>query len=272
LGPFRVPINRKIVGYVLSRVFAVVLREDESLPVAEQMGIDPKKIVVASDMAFALKSVVSLERPQSNARGGKRIGSTAKRWIFPGSSNPQQAQRQYEKTLAVTLDALVERHDADIVFLPQVIGPLSDDDRVVQCRVQGLMRHANRSTLLDMDLSPQELVAFITSLDLVVATRFHSAIFTMLAQVPVVAIAYEHKTTGIMRRMGFSEWVVPIDTVDAETLIRMCDDILERQIVVREHLEKAVTIESERAFGSIQVCVDAVKAFQELQSNILKLR
>jgi colanic acid/amylovoran biosynthesis protein len=55
-------------------------------------------------------------------------------------------------------------------------------------------------------------------LDLLVGTRFHSVIFAMTASVPVLAIEYEHKTSGIMKDLGLDEWVHDITTVDGDTL------------------------------------------------------
>ena len=56
-------------------------------------------------------------------------------------------------------------------------------------------------------------------LDLLVGTRFHSVIFAMTASVPVLAIEYEHKTSGIMHDLGLDEWVYDISTVDGAMLV-----------------------------------------------------
>lgn len=251
LGPFRSRWRSRLVGKVLNRVAAIVVREEESLVVAQEMGIHPEKLHLYADMAFALAPDVT-RPPQAKPTGNVlRIGVTARHYLFPHAADPRQAQADYEQTLATALDQLIEEHNAEIIFLPQVIGPETDDDRPVQRRVANLLRRADRVTLLEENLSPLEIIARISTLDLVVATRFHSAIFTMLAHVPVVAIAYEHKTTGIMQLMGLSPWVLPIEQVTAPDLYRRCCEILPQRAAVQQKIAQEVAAMCERALASV---------------------
>jgi colanic acid/amylovoran biosynthesis protein len=255
LGPFRSRWRMRLVGKVLDRTVAVVLREEESLPVARAMGIGERRVHLGGDMAFGLAAAVG--RVGARPTGRLRIGVTARSWIFPNSDDPRQAQAAYERILAAAIDGLIERYDADICFLPQVIGPAADDDRIVQRRIMGLLRHAEHATLLERDLTPVELVSVIGGLDMVLATRFHSAIFTMLAHVPVVAIAYEHKTTGIMDSMGLRRWAIPIEQISVEELLRLCAAIQDERDAVAQHLERAVADMHRRANTSAALCIPA---------------
>ena len=290
LGPFRSGWRRWLVGMLLNKARLVVIREPESLPIAHAMSIDAHKIILGTDMAFALASQISSEsshcgRPQgiaptpspdvgaglaparratarvaptNNPREGRlRIGVTARAWWFPGCANPQQAQQRYEQELATALDAVISNNDAEIVFLPQVIGPYQDDDRIVHRRIAGLLYRPERAIVLDKDFSPEDLIAYIGGLDVVIATRFHSAILAMLANVPVLTIAYEHKTTGIMRQMGLSKWVTTIEQVTADKLVEMCALLLGEYEVLKEHLARAVGESSRQAHRSMMMCVGA---------------
>ena len=260
IGPFRKSFRSRLVGRILGRSAAIVLREQESLSVVRDLGIDLRKVHLGADMAFALAEPLEEAVLNRRPRSPMRIGVTARKWLFPRSTDARQAQESYERILIAAIDELVERYDADVVFLPQVIGPAGDDDRIVQSRIAGQLKHSARATVLREDLSPAELVRYIGGeLDLVIATRFHSAIFTMLANVPVVAIAYEHKTTGIMKAMGLSEWVIPIEQVDVPSLMQCCAAVCADYGAIKARLNDAVRDMSERAIAGAELCVSVVR-------------
>ncbi len=252
LGPFRSRWRGRLTGWVLDRTDAVVLREHESLPVARAIKIRPDKVWLGADMAFALSAAVSGSADPSRPGRELQVGVTARAWLFPKSADPRTAQLEYERELAKAIDLLIERHNCRVTFLPQVIGPGSDDDRIIEQRILGQLRYRAQAVLLDEDLSPEELIRYIRNLDFVIATRFHSAIFSMLAQVPVVAIAYEHKTTGIMAHMGLDEWVIPIEDVTATRVTQLFNRLVQDGKEVRAQLQRAVEQECNQAYASVQ--------------------
>ena len=64
---------------------------------------------------------------------------------------------------------------------------------------------------------------------LFLGSRLHSNIFTLTEGVPVLAIAYQDKTFGVLRMLGLDEWVVDIRAVEAGQLV----DLLRRLWAVR---------------------------------------
>ncbi|MBV9179535.1 MAG: polysaccharide pyruvyl transferase family protein, partial [Nitrososphaeraceae archaeon] len=65
-----------------------------------------------------------------------------------------------------------------------------------------------------------ELKSLYRSLDFLIGTRFHSVIFSLTSYIPALAIEYEYKTSGIMKDLGLSEWVIPIEQVTADNLYK----------------------------------------------------
>lgn len=257
LGPFRSAWRSRLVGKVLDKTDAIVLREEESLLSAQAMHISSDKVHVYADMAFGLLPTIRMRQSVTQYGPPLRIGVTAKKYLFPQATDPQKAQSHYEYTLAVVIDSLIEHHNAEVVFLPQVIGPGGDDDRIVQHRIMNLSKCSHRVTMLDGNFSPLGLIECIGELDLLIATRFHSAIFSMLANRPVIAIAYEHKTTGIMELMGLGRWVIPIEQIKVKELTKLCTEILEEQDTVKRHLVTATASMCLRAYASAGICLQA---------------
>ncbi len=254
VGPFRSARLRSLVSAVLRRTDAVVIRESESLATVQAMRIAPERLHFGTDMAFALDRDRPA-RPAIAPRSGRlRVGVTARNWAFPHSLDRQAAQRHYENALVEALEHLLAVHDAEVVFLPQVIGPGSDDDRLVERRLAARLKRPDRVRVIEDDLAPSELIEMLGGMDMLLATRFHSAIFAMLARTPVVAIAYEHKTTGIMRRMDLGRWIVPIETVSGARLIELIEAQLAQREAVIATLNVRVTQERAQALASAAIC------------------
>jgi colanic acid/amylovoran biosynthesis protein len=91
-------------------------------------------------------------------------------------------------------------------------------------------------TVIDAALAPVELQAAYSRLDLLVATRMHSAIFALSAGVPALAIGYLHKSAGIMEMLGLERYVLDIDTIDAERLCAVADRLWDERAAVRARI------------------------------------
>jgi polysaccharide pyruvyl transferase WcaK-like protein len=67
--------------------------------------------------------------------------------------------------------------------------------------------------------SVEELMAQLAGVDLVVATRFHNVLLSLMLGKPVVSVSYEAKNDSLMADMGLSEYCQQIDEFDGERLI-----------------------------------------------------
>jgi polysaccharide pyruvyl transferase WcaK-like protein len=64
-----------------------------------------------------------------------------------------------------------------------------------------------------------ELVAQLAAADLVVATRFHNVLLSIILGRPVIAIAFHPKSSSLMSELGVSEYCHDMATIDGEALI-----------------------------------------------------
>lgn len=249
VGPFKRAFYRWTVAYWLNKYRVIVVRETISLKMLENLRVFKPETTLGTDMAFALLLSESENdghkrtppQPKHISRpSATHIGVTVRQWAFPGHHDRQQMQKNYEQALACALDRLIEELNAHVYFLPQVIAEPHDDDRKVARRVLSLMKESDRTVVIEDDLPIHDLIFLISSMDLVIATRFHSAILSFLGGVPVVAIEYEHKTSGIMKQMGLDEWVLHIDNVTSDDIVACCIAIRQKKDALREHILKKV--------------------------------
>jgi polysaccharide pyruvyl transferase WcaK-like protein len=99
--------------------------------------------------------------------------------------------------------------------------------------------------LVDMDATGQR--ALVASADLVIAGRYHPAVFAVGAGVPVVCIAYQHKATGVMDAAGASVQVMQVDDVTPEALTALALTVFDDRDAIAERLRSTAPALQARA-------------------------
>jgi len=73
--------------------------------------------------------------------------------------------------------------------------------------------------------SVEELLSQIVATDIVVATRFHNVLLSLLCNKPVISISFHHKCDSLMSAMGLSEYCLDINDLKADRLIEKFRDL-----------------------------------------------
>ena len=106
--------------------------------------------------------------------------------------------------------------------------------------------------------SIHELLTQLGASELVVATRFHNVLMSLLLNKPVIAISFHHKCSSLMSEMGLSEYCHNINQMNADTLIvqfqalvRNADDV--KQVILQrvETSKRALDEQYEFLFGEL---------------------
>jgi colanic acid/amylovoran biosynthesis protein len=242
VGPFVNAFENKIVAWVLKRMTLVMLREDTSVDLLARLGVT-HNVVRAVDSGFLLRSAQRLNIHKTYHIPANKliVGVTVRSWLTG------MTQTSYERAVAEALDNIVEQFGVHILFIPQVTATKGDDDRVVSRRVHWYMGHPADATTLNTDLDHHRIKAIYDGLDALLGTRFHSVIFSLTSFVPVVAIEYEHKTSGIMHDLGLDKWVIKIEDVAAAPLIAALHELLQHKAQYRAYLQEHVPPYVQRA-------------------------
>lgn len=233
VGPFQNKLERLMVAFVLKRMTLILLREDTSLAMLASLGVT-SNVERAVDSGFLLRSTekVDIRRNYTIPADRLLVGVTVRSWL------KGEAQTAYEKAVAKSLDNLIETAKAHVIFIPQVTATKGDDDRLVSSRVHGFMHHKREATLIDGTPDHHRIKALYDNLDILLGTRFHSVIFSLTSSVPVLAIEYEHKTSGIMRDLKLENWVIKIEEATSENLTVKLQKLVRDQSQYRQHLRQ----------------------------------
>ena len=201
------------------------------------------RVRVVPDAAFAFPADSTSPRVLSLAHrwpvGSPVVGVTVRVW----GSRSSPVYKRYLVAIAKSLIWLIEsKLETTIVVIAHTIGPTDQgDDRLATNDLVSLLprKVLKRVFVVDEDLSPRELKSLYGKLDLLIGTRFHSVIFATSMGVPSLAISYHGpKAEGIMRMLGQEMFVLPYNSVTANSIIRRVDRLCKLTATAREALQK----------------------------------
>jgi polysaccharide pyruvyl transferase CsaB len=232
-GPLRDAAARTLVRDTLSRVDAVTVRERRAQQLLEEVGL--RDIEVTADPAFLLEAeplpAEALQREGLN-QNRRLIGLSVRE---PGSAAPDIDEAHYHALLANAADYMVDRLDADLVFVP--MEPRQKDTQHCHA-VVSKMAHAHQATVLKGEYTSGQLLSLMSHFDFAVGMRLHFLIFAALNRVPFVALPYSSKVAGFLEDLEIA--MPPLKQVNAGQLIAYIDRWWDLRRNLQARLEKAV--------------------------------
>jgi colanic acid/amylovoran biosynthesis protein len=110
-------------------------------------------------------------------------------------------------------------------------------------------RHIFQGLDVEVDAAfhtPQELMNVLRSAQLVIATRMHMAIMSLITRTPVIAIAYETKSTELFNSIGAASSVVAIENVDDDwvTKVTSSEDLTSSAAILDAELLAALSADA----------------------------
>jgi len=211
--------SRFLFGFIARKAILLTLREKYSYVYMRKFGL--KNIKCLPDLAF-LKTFSPKEVHQTDLVFPKPlIGVTVRNWHFPKSNSPQVFLEKYIAAIITFINYVVE-HGYSVLIIPHTITKLNigENDMVISRLIADRTRSSHVRLLDTSKMSIEELFGVYSRLDLLVATRTHSAIFALHAGVPTILISYSGpKALGIMERLGLEDYVLDIYTISFESLV-----------------------------------------------------
>jgi colanic acid/amylovoran biosynthesis protein len=261
LGPFRKPGNARAVGDVLRRAAGVLVRDAASRRHLLELGLREEKIRLVADAAFALDA-----KPPVQKQSGMplRVAVSVREWAYFQGVDRAAGMERFTEAVAALTRHLIERHGAEVTFLSTCQGIPEynyDDSKVAAAIAASLPESARARVTVNRDFHrPEELIQLAQGFDLVVATRMHMAILSLVAGTPVLPIAYEFKTTELFVRLGLAEWVQVIENLSAAGLVKSADAFLKALPAIRESLRAAVASERSSAESAAAIVKEFLEA------------
>lgn len=250
--PLRNKTAAKLLGGLLKKeqVYQIFVREQHSLDYLSRVLGIKNKVKFCPDMAFTLDDTDSTLNSQADFKQRNPIVAiTLRQWDFPDAANKQaqkRKQREYLDNFKKICYTIYRDWGGSIIAFCQSRGPGHfEDDRIITKKfVQYLQDTIPAENLHFIDLPetthPNEIIDILKNVDFLIATRFHSAIFGLVAGTPVISISYQQKGSGIMDSLGLKEFNVNISDFDSEKVINMGREIISQSEEIRRSIQQSV--------------------------------
>src|SRR5918999_1442881 len=240
-GPLTHASVQAAVREVLEQVDVITVRERGAQRVLEEAGVH-RDIIVTADPALLLKSE-PLPRGilrQEGLEGRRRlIGMSVRE---PGVAAPDLDEKVYHSLIANAADFMVDRYDADVVFVPMERSVL---DTQHSHAVIAKMLRAQRATVLKGEYTSGQILSWMGKFDFALGMRLHFLIFAAIEGTPFVALPYAGKVSGFLEALGVPS--PPLQLVNAGRLIAYLDDSWDRQRSLRTRIAEGLPALQERA-------------------------
>jgi polysaccharide pyruvyl transferase WcaK-like protein len=239
-GPIDRAMGRALVKAALSLADYRSYRDNASRDYLRAIGFRAKRDRVYPDLVFSLPEEL-LSRGQSRSASTRRVvglGLMVYAGKYSAADPRPETYMAYLECLAVFAKWLLE-HDYDIRLL------LGDGDTSVieefRSVLEARLGSYDKTRIIEQPIvSVQGVLAELAATDVVVATRFHNVLLAMLLNKPVIAIAFHHKCSSLMREMKLSEYCHEIDHMDADRLIRQFRTLEQNREAVKRTIDQGV--------------------------------
>ena len=256
IGPFKWAVIA-LARYCLNEASLVIVREEITKNYLEEMGVK-SPIHLIADCAFVLEPA-----PYDHIENilSKENIDTTKRPLVGISANAMldDKENNYANSMAQTIDYVIEKLNAQVVFVPHVVSPVAGgkgDDRVMGEKIYKLAKNKENINLIKGDYSPEELKGIIGLCDMFIGGRMHANIAAISSCVPTIATAWSHKYYGIMRTVGQEKYVCDFKTMNFEELKSKIDDLWDNKEKIREELKVKVEEQKRLAWYSGEMVRD----------------
>ena len=258
IGPFR--LTRPLARFLLRRAAGITVRERVSRDYLISLGLEATLIEQTADLAFLLEPAPAERAREIMVDEGVPldatclIGLSVSRLIEARyrKLNPRARSRDFAALMAAVIDELAEREGAIVVLVPHVTGPsTAKDDRRIGREIRELVSRPDVLRSLEGDYRPEELKAVIAQCRAFVGARMHANMAALASGLPTVALAYSHKTHGIMAACGLSDLVLPIERLEEDTLLSLIRTALARRDTVKTELAEKVAAQRRAAAANL---------------------
>jgi polysaccharide pyruvyl transferase CsaB len=185
--------GRIILKWVLQRCQRIIVRDARSENVCRELGVT-EQVSLAPDIALALPEILVEQKPAPGQSRNINPYVLVCLRHNPNAFQTYELTEQRIRTLARSLDDLIERHNVDIVFLPMhATSPNGRGDALLHGQVARAMAHGERVHLRTWIPDLTEVCGWIRDARLVVAMRLHAAVLAYSFGRPCVLMPYDRK-------------------------------------------------------------------------------
>ncbi|HZS66901.1 MAG TPA: polysaccharide pyruvyl transferase family protein [Burkholderiales bacterium] len=230
----------------------ITVRDRLGLRLLEEVGVT-HEIQLAADPAFLLEPeplATELLKAEGVTLDRHTVGFSVRE---PGPAAPDIDPEQYYGLLANAADFVIERFDAEVVFVPMEKYDVQHSHAVV-----AHMRFPEHAEILRRRYSSRQILDLMGRFDFAVGMRLHFLIFAALRGTPFSPLPYASKVSGLLEDLGMD--TPPLEAIGIGQLIGRIDRKWDTREAIRASVSERVPALRARARLSNAALVRMLKA------------
>ena len=193
IGPIDHAFNRRATARALKKADGIVVRDERSAKLLEQIGLPQERIVITADPVIRMKRPDRTVGREILARAGiKKDGRLTVGWAI----REKNRDSAFVREITECIRWLRENYDAESVLIPFHY----EEDREV-CSVIAERTNGAAKCLSEKYLS-EDMLSIIGNMDVLVGVRLHSMIYAAIMGVPIIGVSYDPKCTAFLNSVG----------------------------------------------------------------------
>ncbi|MBK8047656.1 MAG: polysaccharide pyruvyl transferase family protein [Anaerolineales bacterium] len=224
-GPLDHRLSRIFVRWSLRGAAYRSYRDQFSRDYLASIGFTDERDVIAPDLAFGLPTG---ELPlRASALGTRPVVGIGVMSYYGVRGDPVVGELIYNTYMAKLAEfgAWLVENDYEVRLL---LGDTGVDQRAMQdfrMHLSALVGRDDAIVVVPL-WTVAQLLEQIALTDVVVATRFHNILLSLLLERPAISISYNEKNDDLMREMGLAKFCQPIEDLNVATLIEQFTELV----------------------------------------------
>ena len=197
IGPIDRPGNRRAAAAALKRADGIVVRDERSASLLEEIGIARDKVVITAD------PVIRMKKPDGDVGAEilRKAGVSLDGRLTVGLAiRERDTDSRFVKELLRSIQMMKDKYNAQSVLIPF---HYEEDGEV--CRHIAAQLPDDTAVCLNEKYLSEDMLSIIGNMDLLVGVRLHSLIYAAIMGVPLIGISYDPKCTAFLNSVGLDK-------------------------------------------------------------------
>jgi polysaccharide pyruvyl transferase CsaB len=249
-GPLRTSSARRAVQRALDGADLITVRDRIGRRLLEDVGVT-REIHLTADPALLLEpEPLAIEALEAEGVDFTRklVGFSVRE---PGPAAPDIDPDEYYALLANAADFVIERYDAEAIFVPMELTDVQHSHAVV-----ARMRNAEHAEILRRRYSPRQILDLVGRFDFVVGMRLHFLIFAAIRGVAFSPLPYATKVSGLLEDLGMD--MPALGGIGIGQLLAHIDHSWDVRHTMREEIARRVPALQARAARTAELVAEVV--------------
>ena len=245
IGPINKKLNRIWAKKALDKVDVITLREEGSLNLLEEIGVENQNIYLTSDPALSLQ-ITDNELIENVLKSHSVPEST--RLLGVSVRDFKKNDKDFAISFAKKLDEICEKNNVYPLFLPMQF-PYDYEFSLK------IIKHLKTPYyIINAQYDERIFAGIISKCELLIGMRLHSLIYSASVKVPVVGIVYDPKVKSFLDYIGQTHYV-DAKNIASDVFVDTVNDCFLRRFKIKEEFEKRICELSKKAFDNAKIAI-----------------